>query len=83
MFWKFWSPLAGPGPQPIDPFYWLKVLLKTRSTSASIEPVADRNCLLPLKYHYKIQTESNLETTEAKAEETPNYPNVKQKVNHA
>jgi len=25
MFSKFWSPLAGPGPQP----YWLKVLLKT------------------------------------------------------
>jgi len=27
----------------------------------------------------KVQTESSLETTEAKAEETPNYPNVKQK----
>jgi len=37
MFWKFWSPLAGPGPQPIDPFYWLKVLLKIRSKSTSIE----------------------------------------------
>jgi len=37
MFWKFWSPLAGPGPQPINPFYCLKVLLKTRSKSASIE----------------------------------------------
>jgi len=41
MFWKFWSPLAGPGPQPIDPFYWLKVLLKTRSKSVSIEPLID------------------------------------------
>ena len=41
VFWKFWPPLAGPGPQSIDPFYWLKVLLKTRSTSASIEPLID------------------------------------------
>jgi len=41
MFWKFCSPLAGPGPQPIDPFYWLKVLLKTMSNSASIEPLID------------------------------------------
>jgi len=31
----------GPGPQRIDPFYWLKVLLKTRSKSASIEPLVD------------------------------------------
>jgi len=37
MFWI----LAGPGPQPIDPFFWLKVLLKTRSKSASIEPLID------------------------------------------
>ena len=35
MFWKFWLPLAGPGPPAIDPFFWLKVLLKTRSKSAS------------------------------------------------
>ena len=41
MFWKFRSPLAGPGPQPIDRFYWLKVLLKTRSKSASIQPLID------------------------------------------
>ena len=41
MFWKFWPPLAGPGPQPIDPFFWLKVLLKTRLKSASIEPWID------------------------------------------
>jgi len=41
MFWKFSPPLAGPGPQPIDPFFWLKVLLKTRSKSASIEPLID------------------------------------------
>jgi len=33
--------LAGPGPQPIDPLFWLKVLLKTRSKSASIEPWID------------------------------------------
>jgi len=33
--------LAGPGPQPIDRFYWLKVLLKTRSKSASIQPLID------------------------------------------
>ena len=33
--------LAGPGPRPIDPFFWLKVLLKTRSKSASIEPLID------------------------------------------
>jgi len=33
--------LAGPGPQPIDPLVWLKVLLKTRSKSASIEPWID------------------------------------------
>jgi len=46
MFWKFWSPLAGPGPQPIDLFYWLKVLLETRSKSASIEPLTD---LLPYR----------------------------------
>jgi len=30
-----------PCPQPIDPFYWLKLLLKTRSKSASIEPLND------------------------------------------
>jgi len=41
MFLKFWSPLAGPGRQPIDPFYWPKVLLKTRSKSTSIEPWID------------------------------------------
>jgi len=41
MFRKFWTHLAGPGPQPIDPFYWLKALLKTRSKSASIEPLID------------------------------------------
>jgi len=41
MFWKSRPPLAGPGPQPIDPFYWLKVLLKTRWKSASIEPLSD------------------------------------------
>jgi len=36
--------LAGPGPQPFDPLFWLKVLFKTRSKSASIEPWID---LLP------------------------------------
>ena len=41
IFWKFWPPLAGLGPQPIDPLFWLKVLLKTRSKSASIEPWID------------------------------------------
>jgi len=41
MFWKLWPPLAGPGPQTIDPLFWLKVLLKTRSKSASIEPWID------------------------------------------
>jgi len=41
MFWKFWPPLASPGPQPIDPLFWLKVLLKTRSKSASIDPWID------------------------------------------
>ena len=41
MFWKFWSPLAGSGRQRIDPFYLLKLLLKTRSKSASIEPLTD------------------------------------------
>jgi len=35
MFWKFWPPLAGPEPKRIDPLFWLKVLLKTRSKSAS------------------------------------------------
>jgi len=33
--------LAGPGPQLIDPFFWLKVVLKTRPPSASIEPLID------------------------------------------
>jgi len=33
--------VAGPGPQPIDPFFWLKVLMKTRSKSTSIEPLID------------------------------------------
>ena len=33
-----WPLLAGPGPQPIDPLFWLKVLLETRSKSASVEP---------------------------------------------
>jgi len=33
--------LANPEPQPINPFCWLKVLLKTRSKSASIEPLID------------------------------------------
>jgi len=33
--------LAGPEPQPIDPLFWLKILLKTRSKSASIEPWID------------------------------------------
>jgi len=32
-------PSAGPGPQHIDPFLWLKDLLKTRLKSASIEPL--------------------------------------------
>ena len=41
MFWKSWPPLAGPGLQPIDPFFWCKVLLKTRWKSASIEPLID------------------------------------------
>ena len=41
MFGKFWPPLASPGLQLIDPFCWLKVLLKTRSKSASIEPLID------------------------------------------
>jgi len=41
MFWKFSPPLAGPGLQPIDPFYWLKILLKTRTKSTSIEPLID------------------------------------------
>ena len=41
IFWKSRPPLAGPGPQPIDPLFWLKVLLKTRSKSASIEPWID------------------------------------------
>ena len=53
MFWKFWSPLAGPGPQPIDPFYWLKVLLKTRSKSVSIEPFIDLLAYLELKLWVK------------------------------
>ena len=33
--------LASPGPQPIAPFFWLKVSLKTRSKSASVEPLID------------------------------------------
>jgi len=33
--------LAGSGPQPIDPLFWIKVLLKTRSKSVSIEPWID------------------------------------------
>jgi len=33
--------LAGPGPQPIDPLFWLRVLLKTRSKSASVETLID------------------------------------------
>jgi len=33
--------LVGPGPQPIDLLFWLKVFLKTRSISASIEPLID------------------------------------------
>jgi len=33
--------LASPGPQPIDSFYWLKVLLKTKSKSAAIGPLID------------------------------------------
>jgi len=38
---EFWSLLASPGPQPIDQLFWLKVLLKTRSKSTSIEPWID------------------------------------------
>ena len=30
MFWIFWPPLAGPGSQPIDPFFCLKVLVNIR-----------------------------------------------------
>ena len=41
MFWKSKPRLAGPGPQPIDPFFWLKILLKTRWKSASIKPFTD------------------------------------------
>jgi len=41
MFWKFLPSLAGPELQPIDPFFWLKVLLKTKSKSSSTEPLID------------------------------------------
>jgi len=41
MFWKFRPSLAGPGPQPIDPLFWLKALLQTRWKSASIESLID------------------------------------------
>jgi len=35
----FWPPLPGPGPQPIDPFFWLKFIAETRQKSASLEPL--------------------------------------------
>jgi len=41
MFLEFWSHLPGSGPQRIDPFYWGKVLLKTRSKSASAQSLID------------------------------------------
>ena len=41
MFWKSRPSLVCPGPQPIGPFFWLKVLLKTTWQSASIETLVD------------------------------------------
>jgi len=35
----FWPPSPGPGPQPIDPFFWLMFFLETRQKSASLEPL--------------------------------------------
>jgi len=37
VFAFFWTPL--PGPQPIDPFLWLKFFSETRQKSASLEPL--------------------------------------------
>jgi len=37
----FWPPLPGPGPQPIGPLFWLKIVLETRPKSASLEPLND------------------------------------------
>ena len=41
VFLLFQPPLAGPGPQPIGPFFWLKILLETKPKSASLEPLND------------------------------------------
>jgi len=55
MFWKSRSYLAGPGPQPIDPFVWLKVVLKARWKSASVEPLIDLlGHLLPKLWAKKV-----------------------------
>jgi len=39
VFAFFWLPIPGPGPQPIDPFFWLKFVSETRQKSASLEPL--------------------------------------------
>jgi len=41
VFTLFWPSLPGPGRRPNGPFVGLKVLLKTKSKFASIEPLID------------------------------------------
>ena len=41
VFAFFYPPLAGPGPQSIGPFFWLKIFLETRPKSASLEHLND------------------------------------------
>jgi len=37
----FWLSLPGPGPQPIWPLLWLKIVSETRPKSASLKPLND------------------------------------------
>ena len=54
-FCFFQPPLAGPGPQPIGPFFWLKIFLETKLKSVSLEPLNDFLAYLQRKLQTKHQ----------------------------
>jgi len=63
-----WPILFGPGPQPIDPFFWLKFFSETRSKCMSLEPLNGFLEYLQPKLWIKIQKLVNISA--------PTSPNV-------
>jgi len=68
MLLNFWPPLPDPGPQPIDPIFRLKVLLKTSSKSAPVEPLIDLLAYLQPKLWVKPPVFGQIKNVSEKAQ---------------